>query len=224
MNPVASLFGALMLLSMMMVPALTPKTVAGPGQSVDLESLIPPVLGQWRLDTARLAAAPAVVGNNPSTLAFDQLLQRTYINANGERLMLVIGWDQRQSGLLKAHRQEICYGARGAEIRNPHQATLTLGPASLEVTRLYAVTPARKEPVTYWLLLGDRVVNSPLSWLRAQLRSGLRGEAPQGLLVRVSNLSDQPERAFHLHDSFIADLVTHLPARRRARFIGRQET
>lgn len=223
MNPVATLFGALMFASMLLVPVLTHKAAVGPAQSVDLEVLIPPVMGQWRLDTDPLAATPAVEGKTPATAAFDQLLQRTYVNPEGDRVMLVIGWDQRQSGLLKAHRQEVCYGALGAEIRNPRRTTLTLGNVSLEVTRLYAVSPQRKEPVTYWLTLDDRVVNSPVSWLLAQLRSGLRGEASQGLLVRVSTLSDEPESAYRLHDALIAELIAHLPARERWRFIGRQK-
>ena len=45
----------------------------------------------------------------------------------------------------------------------------------------------------------------------AQLRYGLRGQIPDGMLVRVSSLASDVDREFGLHDAFIADLERALP-------------
>lgn len=222
MKPIALLFGALMLASALLAPILASRAAAGPERPPDLESLVPAVMGNWRLNGVREAMTPATDESGGDGFGFERLLRRTYVDPQGERVMLLIGWSGRQSGALKPHRQEICYGAQGAEIRDLHRDRLALGAGFLEVTRLFAVAPARGEPVTYWLTLGDRVVNSPVSWLNAQLSLGLRGDAAQGLLVRVSSLSRTPERAYRLHDSLIAALLAHLPPSERWRFAGRQ--
>jgi hypothetical protein len=54
----------------------------------------------------------------------------------------------------------------------------------------------------------------------AQLRYGLRGEIPDGLLVRVSSLSNDPDAAYHLQSQFLEALLANVDDATRARLLG----
>lgn len=220
MKPIALLFGVLMLVGVSLVPMLTLRPTLGSAIAPQLDTLIPEEIGPWRMAADVQAMMPVADVQSQIELTFDQLVQRSYVNAQGQRIMLVVGYGGNQAGTLKAHRQEVCYSAQGAEIRGLRQERLPLAGANLPVTRMLAVTPNRMEPVTYWLTLGGRVANSPWEWLLAQLHMGLRGEPPHGLLVRVSNLSPDAGQSFHLHDRFIAELLGRIPVVERWRFTG----
>jgi EpsI family protein len=129
------------------------------------------------------------------------------VNEAGEQMMLTVAYGGDQSDALKAHRQEACYSAQGFEIRGLEHGTLQAGGRTIPVTRMHALRPDRSEPVTYWLTMGDQVVMGRLERLRTQLASGLRGRMPDGMLVRVSNLSDDPKAAYAAQQAFIAATV-----------------
>ena len=66
------------------------------------------------------------------------------------------------------------------------------------------------------MTVGEVAVRPGLQRKLAQLRYSLRGEIPDGMLLRVSSLDGDRERAFRLHASFIAELQDALPASLRA--------
>ena len=138
---------------------------------------------------------------------YSQVVSRTYVDARGERVMLVVAYGGEQSDALKAHRQEVCYAAQGFEIRNVLNENLRFGEKTIPVTRVVAVRGARSEPVTYWFTMGDRVVLSRLERLAVQLRFGLSGRIPDGMLVRVSSISSIPAQAFNGQEEFISALL-----------------
>jgi EpsI family protein len=88
------------------------------------------------------------------------------------------------------------------------------------VTRLLAVRGTRSEPVTYWFTMGDRVVLGRLERLMVQLRYGLSGRIPDGMLVRISSMSTQPTLAFKGHDQFVEALLGRMQQRDVQRFLG----
>jgi EpsI family protein len=135
------------------------------------------------------------------------MVSRTYVNSQGERVMLTIGYGGDQSDALKVHRQEVCYEGQGFEIRGVVHGDLSLWGKTIPVTRILAVRGTRSEPVTYWFTMGDRVVLGRLERLMVQLSYGLSGRIPDGMLVRVSNLSTNPARAFETHEEFTAALL-----------------
>lgn len=45
----------------------------------------------------------------------------------------------------------------------------------------------------------------------AQLRHGLLGEIPDGVLVRISSLDGDSQRAYAVHDRFVAALQRAVP-------------
>ncbi len=173
-------------------PALKPTAEAG---AIDLEAVVPAAFAGWRIDpeVAPVAPAPDVQAN--LARLYDQVVARTYVNAQGERMMLTVAHGGDQSDALKAHRQEVCYRAQGFRVASLEHATLAAAGRKIPVTRFVATRGERSEPVTYWFTMGDRVVLGRLERLRVQLENGLRGRLPDGMLVRVSSLDTDAARA-----------------------------
>ena len=191
--------------------------------AIDLETMIPASFGDWRIDPEFIPVAPAPDVQANLDRIYRQIVNRTYVNAAGERMMLTVAYGGDQSDALKAHRQEACYAAQGFEIHGLEHGRLAVGRGSIPVTRMTAVRAERVEPVTYWLTMGDRVVLGRAERLKVQLASGLAGRIPDGMLVRVSNIASDSPRAFAAHQSFVAGILAAMPAAEAARLVGRQE-
>jgi EpsI family protein len=78
----------------------------------------------------------------------------------------------------------------------------------------------RDEPITYWLVVGDRVTVSRTDQKLAQFRLGLKGLIPDGMLVRVSSIDSNRERGYEQQATFLEDLVAAVPPAGRDRIFG----
>ena len=78
----------------------------------------------------------------------------------------------------------------------------------------------RKEPVTYWFTVGDQAIKSKFQQRMVEIRLGLTGQIPDGLLFRISSIDPDAERAFRMQDAFVADLLQAVPQRDRGRLSG----
>jgi EpsI family protein len=201
------LAGAAMILAAGAALALKPSRVHPDTAAFDLEGVIPRSFGGWSIDSSIAPVVPAPDVQANLARVYDQIVSRTYVNARGERVMLMLAYGGEQSDALKAHRQEVCYAAQGFEIRNVVHGSLHHRERPIPVTRFLAVRGPRSEPVTYWFTMGDRVVHSRLERLMVQLRFGLSGRLPDGMLVRVSSLSAHPARAFARQEEFAGALL-----------------
>ena len=177
------------------------------GRSIALEQMVPAAFGTWR--ELREANVQVV---NPETQAvldklYSQVLSRTYVDASGYRVMLSVAYGDDQRGGLQAHRPEVCYPAQGFKLRDSEDGALATAFGSISVRRLLTTLGPRHEPVTYWLTVGDRTVASQLDLRLAQIRLGLTGQIPDGVLFRVSSIDDDPARAFSAQQQFTADLM-----------------
>ena len=188
------------------------------GTSLTLERAIPAQFGPWRIDP--VAAAFVRPANELTLKVYDQLLERTYIDDRGQRVMLSIALGGDQSSALELHWPEVCYRFGGFAVRGRHIAQHHTDGRNLEVTRLVAELPGRPEPITYWAVLaGHRVADSNTFRLR-RLTHAVRREVVSGLLVRVSSIDLVDARAFALHETFIADLERALAPADRAQLVG----
>jgi EpsI family protein len=201
------LAGAAMVLAAGAAPALKSSRVHPAAAAFDLEKVIPHSFGNWTVDPSIAPITPAPDVQAQLDRIYDQIVSRTYVNARGERVMLVVAYGGEQSDALKAHRQEVCYAAQGFEIRKVLTGDLRLREKTIPVTRVVAVRGPRSEPVTYWLTMGDRVVLGRLERLMLQLRFGLSGRIPDGMLVRVSSISLNQAQAFDEQAQFISALL-----------------
>ena len=199
-------------------PALKP--VADSGPKPDLEKVIPAQFGDWKIDPEIVQVTPAPDVQANLARLYRQILSRTYVNSRGEQMMLTVAYGGDQSDALKAHRQEVCYSAQGFAIEGLRHGTLAGAGREIPVTRFHATLAERSEPVTYWFTMGDRVVRGRAERLRVQLEHGFAGRIPDGMLVRVSNLSPDPASAYAAHAAFVAAAVAAVPSTDAARFVG----
>jgi EpsI family protein len=218
MNLTPFFAGAVMAAVAAAAPFLKP--MPDPNAAFDLESAVPAAFSGWRIDPGMLPVMPSPDVQANLDRLYRQVVARTYVNANGERMMLTVAHGGDQSDALKAHRQEVCYRAQGFVVRGVERGALTANGRRIDVTRFNAVRGERAEPVTYWFTMGERVVLGRLERLRVQLAHGLRGRVPDGLLVRVSSIDDNPGRAHAAQAAFVGALAAAVPERHASRLVG----
>ena len=195
-------------------------TAADRGNAIVLETAVPREFGEW---TELRDQQTQVV--NPQTKElldklYSQVLSRTYVNKQGYRIMLSMAYGDDQRGGLQAHRPEVCYPAQGFKLGRTEDGSLATNFGTIDVRRLTTTLGARDEPVTYWLTVGDQVIKNTFDKRIAEIRLGLTGQIPDGLLFRVSSIDRDPERAFALQQKFAADLLAAVPPETRRQLSG----
>jgi exosortase B len=213
-------YGAALAMACAAIAAVALRPVPAAGPALDLDRLVPVRFGDWREDPELAQVAPAPEVQASLDRIYRQVVSRTYVNGAGERMMLTVAYGGDQSDALKAHRQEACYSAQGFRIHGLSHGTLDAAGRSIPVTRMLAVRGARSEPVTYWFTMGDRVVLGRAERLAVQLRSGLAGIVPDGMLVRVSSLSRDAATAYAAQQGFVAAILASMPADGVSRLVG----
>ncbi|WEF35678.1 exosortase-associated protein EpsI, B-type [Pseudoduganella chitinolytica] len=186
----------------------------------DLDTGVPRNFGDWKVDPM---VVPLQVDPDTQTRLnriYNQTLSRTYMNSRGERVMLSIAYGGDQSDNMGVHKPEVCYAAQGFGIRDVKSAEVATDQGALPVRQLLAVAGARSEPITYWITIGDTITRPGFDQRLQELKIGLTGQVPDGMLVRVSSIDTDASRAYALQGEFIRALVGNLPAPDRARLIG----
>ena len=134
--------------------------------------------------------------------------------------MLSMAYGDDQRGGLQAHRPEVCYPAQGFKLGKVEDGALPTPFGTIDVRRLTTSLGARNEPVTYWLTVGDQVIKNKFDKRIAEIRLGLTGQIPDGLLFRVSSIDNDPARAFAMQQKFAADMMAAVPAETRRQLSG----
>jgi EpsI family protein len=206
----------LMALAAALTQFAQPVPVAKPGLLADA---LPQSFGGWRIDPNTQPVAPTPDVQQNLDRIYDEIVSRTYIDAAGRRVMLILAYGGDQSDSMKAHRQEVCYTAQGFQVTGVRNDTLTLADGRRSpLVRMHAVKGDRSEPVSYWFTMGEYVVLGRIERLIAQVRYGLAGELPDGMLVRVSTVDAQPEVGYAVQDDFTRALLAALPVQTQRRF------
>jgi len=197
-----------------------PPTASSRAPSIQLETALPRQFGSWRIDAAQ--AAQVV---NPQTQAlldklYGQVLARTYVNDHGYRVMLSLAYGSDQRGALQAHRPEVCYVAQGFSLLTNDTAEIGTAFGPIPGRRISTRLGSRSEPVTYWFTMGDQAVRTRFERRLTELRMGLTGQIPDGLLFRVSSIDGDLSRAYAEQDRFVNDLLAAVAPADRARLTG----
>jgi EpsI family protein len=74
--------------------------------------------------------------------------------------------------------------------------------------------------VTYWLTVGDQIIRNTFDKRIAEIRLGLTGQIPDGLLFRVSSIDNDTTRAFAMQQKFAADMLAAVPIETRRQLSG----
>lgn len=216
---------ALMLSAYGMALALRPTIkVAEHAAVFDLEKTVPAAFADWRQDMRPPQQVVNPVQEENLNRIYNQILSRTYVSSSGYRVMLSVAYgnDQRSGVALAVHYPEVCYPAQGFEVDSNRIGSVSTVHGAIPVRLLETrLGNSRHEPVTYWITLGNQITLGGLNRRLIELRYGLEGEIPDGLLFRVSSEDADSAKAFELHAKFIADLLLNLSPEQRVRLAGK---
>ncbi len=200
--------------------------IAEPGNAqIDIEALIPHTIGEWvAKDTGANQVSLETNDEATNSLpAYDQVLMRTYHDDHGNSVMLAIAYARQQHIDLQIHRPELCYYAHGFSVSKLADRRLNLSSAQIPLKELIATNAHRREPVTYWIRIDDKIVANAWDARWTILRRGIRGHIGDGVLVRASSLvnsDSELDDALAMQRRFIASVYQSLPPRGQTLLIG----
>lgn len=216
-------------LSLLMVAAsalaymVTPRTFqADQYPREKIADIVPKAFGDWQIDRSIVPVPPSPDLQAVLDATYDETVTLTYRNAEGKRIMLSVAYGRNQHKGMNTHKPEICYPAQGFRVvESPVRGEVQFDNRRIGVTRLMAQAGSRREPITYWLMVGDEVTffGYPQRWVA--IRYGMAGLIPDGVLVRVSSVDADTQAAYALHEQFIRDLLRAVPPARLPRLLGR---
>jgi EpsI family protein len=183
-------------------------SAAASGPKIDLAQMVPRQFDDW----TELPQSNAQI-INPQQAEFlskiySQTLSRTYINSRRHIIMLSIAYGVDQSRDTQLHKPETCYPAQGFELKSTRPSTLQTLFGDLETTQMVASLGARNEPITYWMRVGDHVIRGGLPQTMQRLKLGiLQGTVADGLLFRVSDISNDPVESYKTQGDFSRSLL-----------------
>ena len=216
------LIGLAMIAAAGLAMALTPtKLTAATAPKIDLNTMIPKQFGEWHqqqeLDV--ISVSPEVQANLDKV--YQQTLSRTYENSNCQQIMLSLAYGGEQNATLHVHRPDICYTAQGFQISRIENDSIQTVTGKIPVIHMLASQERRNEPITYWITVGDKAVRGGWEQRLAEIKYGLTGKVPDGILVRVSNISPETANSYKLHEAFVNDMLKAMPQSDRLRLIGK---
>jgi EpsI family protein len=187
-----------------------------------LAQVVPRAFGEWTVDSSIVPVPPSPDMQKVLDETYDETLALTYRNRAGQRVMLSLAYGRNQHKGMNTHRPEVCYPAQGFRLVSGSQSTaqIALGQRQLPVNRVVAVMGARNEPITYWLLVGDSITSFGYPQRAVAMRYGLKGEIPDGVLVRISSIDSNSAQAFEVQRRFIVDMLGAVQPSRLPRLLG----
>jgi len=221
-------FGRSLLLCVSLAAAAVLGTVLKPHDSlaaglppVDLEHMVPAAFADWKVEAVRSAVVTDDVQAEIDKV-YSQVLDRVYVNPAGQRVMLSVAYGSDQRTGTQLHRPEFCYEAQGFQVSATEDSRLSTGFGEIPVRRMVATNGARVESVTYWITVGSHATLPGIGRKLEQLAYGLSGHVPDGMVVRVSTLSQDVSgnEAYRLQARFVRDLSSALTGPARSRLTG----
>lgn len=187
-----------------------------------LEQIFPAHFGEWVVDPNVPVVVPPPDQQALLNKIYNQTLARTYVNSQGQRVMLSVAYGGDQSDGLTVHIPDICYPAQGFRVTETRDARLQVAPGFvIPVRHLQTMLGQRIEPVTYWVLMGDEATTSNTQRRLVSLRYGLQRLIPEGMLVRVSSINPDMQSALAVHTRFVTELVASVSSADRERIVGK---
>ena len=89
--------------------------------------------------------------------------------------------------------------------------------------RLVARQGIRNEPITYWIRVGDSLARGWIEQKVAAIGYGLTGTAPDGLLVRVSSISNDDQDSYRVQQDFLSGMLKAVRSEDRFWLVGHLE-
>ncbi|MDB5581807.1 MAG: methanolan biosynthesis EpsI [Bradyrhizobium sp.] len=185
--------------------------------SAKIEDLVPKQFAGWRYVASSGLVLPPQ--DQLQDILYSQLLTRTYANADGVEMMLLIAYNASQDGVVQVHRPEVCYPASGYHLSKIAEHVIRLTPG-VDIPSRYIVaeTGLRREEIIYWTRLGNAFPRRWSDQRWAVFTQNLHGDIPDGLLVRISSAT--PDIGSAPLDAFARDFYAGVGARMRQVLVG----
>jgi EpsI family protein len=209
--------GAAALVSELVAPRADPDKLRR-GRS--LEDLVPNAIGQRTRASVNAILIPR--GEDAQDKSYDQVLTRYYTGGSAAPIMLLIAYGSAQVGNTEMHRPEVCYPAAGFRLRDWPDVPLQFLGATISARSLTALASGRIEQILYWSRVGVSFPTSSLGQRWAALRATMRGSVPDGVLVRISTIDPDRERALPVLSEFAGALLDAGGAELRMLLTGRR--
>ena len=184
-----------------------------------ISDALPQSFGGWTSEDTTLVN-PAMAGRLAKTL-YSETVSRVYYDAEGQGVMVLIAYGDTQSDLLQLHRPESCYPAVGYTIRLSRPVEVPVAPgANVPARRVIATTEERIENIIYWTRLGELLPQSAGDQRDARLQNAMQGSVPDGVLIRLSILGEDPAVAFATLEAFVPVMLRAIKPNQRPAFVG----
>ena len=218
----ATVMALIMVLASALAVAITPRNyMADKYPRERLAQIIPETFGDWRIDRSIVPVAPSPDVQAVIDATYDETLAITFVNSQGQHVMLSLAYGRNQHKGMNTHRPEICYPSQGFKlVQDGIPVQLPIDGGTIAATRVVAAMGGRNEPITYWLLVGNQITQFGYPQRRVAIRYGLTGVIPDGVLVRVSSIGADNGAEFALQERFIAEMLAAMPPAQRARLLG----
>jgi len=218
---VSLILGMLMVSSSILTKVMTPTVIfTGQQNKINLETMIPREFGRWKIDSSSVALMVNPDDQGLLNKVYNQTLSRTYISDRGERVMLSIAYGRDQSKDLLIHRPEVCYAASGFDIGIMTKTFVDTTIGRIPVMHLVARQGTRNEPITYWIRVGDSLTRGWVDQKLTAIGYGLTGKVPDGLLFRVSTISNDAQDSYRIQRAFLAAILKAVRSEDRHWLIG----
>ena len=200
--------------------ALRPTQKIAQESTIDLETMVPRAFDDWR--EVQQSTVPMVDPQQQEMIdkIYTQTLNRTYVNTHGYRIMLAIAYGDDQRDSMQIHYPEVCYPAQGFTLDAKDVGNLTTASGLIPVTRIQTSLGQRNEPVTYWTTIGDRVFQGGIQKKLAEMRYGLNGQIPDGMLIRISSIDPETAHAYEMQTRFADQMLRALTPKNRQKLYG----
>ena len=183
----------------------TPRALAAPITEARFQRLIPAKVGGW---TSRKSAELVLPAEDEGQDKLYENLETRIYEGNGlPAMMFLIAYSSVQRNDVQVHRPEVCYPAVGFPILWTKPATIDVGGRKLLARELLADRGGLNERIIYWVRVGEEF---PIGWAEQRLTMALsnaRGITPDGVLLRVSTIEEDPERAASALRTFIRAFI-----------------
>lgn len=211
------ILAALCVLTAALALYMRPNTMLSETRPVALEKIIPAQFGQWKEEKNQSAVVTPPDLEAVVNKLYSQVVQRTYINPQGLRIMLSIAYspDQRDNNGRQVHKPEVCYPAQGFEIKSNKLIELETQFGTVPARQILATLGERIEPMLYWTTVGHEIASSGEDFKLKQFKYGLQRIVADGLIFRVSSINPEMDQAKSHQVEFINDLLSSLSAEDR---------
>ncbi|MFM9978660.1 MAG: exosortase-associated protein EpsI, V-type [Sphingomonadaceae bacterium] len=184
-----------------------------------IDAMLPARIGGWTFESSSGLVVPPP--DATSDRLYDEIVTRVYTSPNLMPMMLLIAYSNLQDGMLQVHRPETCYPVGGYTLSDSRIIDVPLAPNVNVPCRFFSAEgTGRSEQVLYWTRIGRLIPGRWIEQRWAVVDANLRGEIPDGILVRVSALANDANQALPVLKQFASAMTQGVTPSARRLLIG----